>query len=72
MVDEFIRKHLYKETGVNTPQDKVYEKYIEFCKENNEVPESRIWFGRKMNIFGYPSKQVFGKGNIYFDIGMKE
>lgn len=72
MVGDFIREKIHKAPGEKISQNIVYEEYIAFCLENNEKPESKIWFGRQMNIFGYSSKQISNKERVYFDIGVKE
>lgn len=65
MVDEFVRYKILKIPGAILTQDEVYKKYIEYCHEQKEQPESKIWFGRKMNIFGYSSKQISKNERIY-------
>lgn len=65
MVDEFVRYKILKSPGAILTQDEVYRKYIKFCHEQKEQPESKIWFGRKMNNFGYSSKQVSKNERIY-------
>jgi hypothetical protein len=65
MVDEFVRYKILKSPGMILKQDEVYEKYSRFCTEQGEKPESKIWFGRKMNIFGYSSKQISKNERIY-------
>lgn len=65
MVDEFVRYKISKSPGTISTQEEVYEKYKKFCSEQNEKPESKIWFGRKMNIFGYSSKQVSKNERVY-------
>jgi hypothetical protein len=65
MVDEFVRYKILKSPGTILTQNEVYKKYLKFCSELNEKAESKIWFGRKMNIFGYPSKQIASNERIY-------
>ena len=67
MVDEFIRNKITKTPGAVLSQNEVYERYKKFCSEHNEKAESKIWFGRKMNIFGFSSKQISKDERIYFD-----
>ncbi|TKI52905.1 hypothetical protein FC756_26670 [Lysinibacillus mangiferihumi] len=67
MVDEFIRNKIVKSPGAVLSQNEVYEKYKKFCCEQNEKAETKIWFGRKMNIFGFSSKQISKNERIYFD-----
>lgn len=66
MVDEFIRNKIVKSPGAVLSQNEVYEKYKKFCDEQDEKVETKIWFGRKMNIFGYSSKQVSKNERLYF------
>lgn len=72
MVGEFLQEKIYKSEGSVVSQQKVYESYISFCLKNNEKPESKIWFGRKMNIFGYKSKQISNAERVYFGIKVIE
>lgn len=65
MVDEFVRNKILRSQGNVLTQNEVYEKYLKFCSEKNEKAESKIWFGRKMSIFGYSSKQISKKERIY-------
>ncbi|MFJ7914453.1 MULTISPECIES: hypothetical protein [unclassified Lysinibacillus] len=67
MVDEFIRNKIVKSPGAQLTQNEVYEKYKKYCYENGEKPETKIWFGRKMNIFDFSSKQVSKNERLYFD-----
>lgn len=68
MVDEFVRYKILKSPGTILTQNEVYEKYFKFCIDQGEEPESKIWFGRKMNIFGYSSKQISKNERIYSGI----
>lgn len=65
MVDEFVRYKILKSPGTVLTQNEVYKKYSKFCIEQGEKPESKIWFGRKMNIFGFSSKQISSNERIY-------
>lgn len=65
MVDEFVRYKIKNSPGTILTQDEVYKKYSRYCFDRGEKPESKIWFGRKMNIFGYSSKQISKNERIY-------
>lgn len=72
MVDEFVRYKILKSPGTILTQDEVYEKYSNFCIKQGEKPESKIWFGRKMNIFGFSSKQISSSERIYTGFAVVE
>ena len=73
MVDVFVREKIVRTNEkIKISQKEVYEKYVIFCKEQNEQPESIIWFSRRMNIFGHPSKQDSRKKRFYAGIKVKD
>mgnify|MGYP003484720232 CR=1 FL=1 len=73
MVDVFVREKIVRTNEkIKISQKEVYEKYVIFCKEHNEQAETVYGFGRRMKMFGHPSKAgSYGK-RIYVGIKVKD
>ena len=69
MVDVFVREKIIRiNENITIEQKEVYEKYVTFCEVENEKPESIKWFGRRMNIFGFPSNRSSKGKRVYVGI----
>ncbi|HDX9641469.1 TPA: primase-like DNA-binding domain-containing protein [Bacillus mobilis] len=51
MVGDFIKDNIVRDQGHKTSHKDLYEKYVEYCKGENEEPCSKNKFGRVMKAF---------------------
>ncbi|MGG0360363.1 primase-like DNA-binding domain-containing protein [Bacillus tropicus] len=72
MVGDFIRDKIVRDIGVKISHKDLYEKYVEYCKNENEKPCSKNKFGRMMKAFDFGASVNYCGIRMHKGIRLKE
>ncbi len=77
MIENFVGKFVGRKEGSFVPKNKMYGRYVEFCRRSDETPKTQQAFSIKMAALGYEWKKVRPSGdekpiNCWIDVFLDE
>ncbi|HHT7042065.1 hypothetical protein B4087_1131 [Bacillus cereus] len=72
MVGDFLKDNIVRDQGYKISHKDLYEKYVEYCKSENEKPFSKNKFGRMMKAFDFGASVNYCGVRMHKGIRLKE